>query len=246
MTWKITGTSHPSIVTDGLVLNLDAANQSSYPGSGTTWTDLTGNGNDGTLQNGVGFNAADGGSLSFDGADDYVNCGNSSTVNLSSSFTSSCWFRVSNSAPNTTDSKGLIAKYTGFGGNNRSQMLSFAGNNNSVTFIVSSDGTNTASTAKSISYSSISRETWYYLTGVFTASQKMELFLNGLLVTSDTTTLSQVFSSSTEPLAIGRQAIAQNGFAFKGNIAQVSIYNRALTAAEVLQNYNALKGRFGL
>ena len=60
------------IVTDGLVLCLDAANPKSYPGSGTTWTDLSGNGNNGTLVNGVGYNSDNGGSLSFDGVNDYV------------------------------------------------------------------------------------------------------------------------------------------------------------------------------
>ena len=235
----------PSIVTNGLVLCLDAANRKSYPGSGTTWTDLSGRGNNGTLTGGPTYSSSNGGSIVFDGSNDYVNCGNSSTVNLSSSFTSSCWFRVSNSAPNTIDGKGLVAKYSG-NGTNRSQMLYFVGNNNSVLFTVSSDGTNTASTIKSISYSSISRETWYYLTGVFTASQKMELFLNGVLVSSDTTTLSQVFSSSTQPLAIGAQAIGSSGFAFQGNIAQASIYNRALTASEIQQNFNATRGRFGI
>ena len=60
------------IVTDGLVLNLDAGNPQSYPGSGTTWTDLSGNGNNGTLLNGVGYDSDNGGSLVFDGSNDYV------------------------------------------------------------------------------------------------------------------------------------------------------------------------------
>ena len=61
----------PSIVTNGLVLCLDAANSKSYPGSGTTWTDLSGRGNNGTLVNGVGYNSGNLGSLVFDGVDDY-------------------------------------------------------------------------------------------------------------------------------------------------------------------------------
>jgi hypothetical protein len=63
----------PSIVTDGLVLCLDAGNPKSYPGSGTTWTDLSGNGNNGTLVNGVGYSGSNLGSLVFDGSNDYVN-----------------------------------------------------------------------------------------------------------------------------------------------------------------------------
>ena len=66
----------PKIVTDGLVLCLDAADQNSYPGSGNTWYDLSGNGNNGTLVNGVGYNSGNLGSLVFGGVDDYVNCEN--------------------------------------------------------------------------------------------------------------------------------------------------------------------------
>ena len=71
--WKpIFTQSGPTIVTNGLVLHLDAGNPASYPGSGTTWTDLSGNGNDGTLVNGVGYDSANGGSLVFDGVNDYA------------------------------------------------------------------------------------------------------------------------------------------------------------------------------
>lgn len=63
----------PNIVTDGLVLYLDAANTKSYPGSGTTWNDLSGNGNNGTLINGYIFNSIGNGNLVFDGSNDYVN-----------------------------------------------------------------------------------------------------------------------------------------------------------------------------
>ena len=71
----------PSIVTDGLVLCLDAGNPKSYPGSGTTWTDLSGNGNNGTLVNGVGYDSDNGGSLSFDGVNDYVTLGTPALMN---------------------------------------------------------------------------------------------------------------------------------------------------------------------
>jgi len=70
----------PKVVTDGLILALDAADISSYPGSGTTWTDLSGNGNNGTLVNGVGYNESNGGSLTFDGVDDRVDSINASSL----------------------------------------------------------------------------------------------------------------------------------------------------------------------
>ena len=65
-----------TIIPDGLILHLDAANTKSYPGSGTVWKDLSGNGRDGTLIDGVGYSTDNGGTLVFDGTDDYVDCGN--------------------------------------------------------------------------------------------------------------------------------------------------------------------------
>ena len=78
------------IVTSGLVLCLDAANRKSYPGTGTAWTDLSGRGNNGTLTNmdGTNFNSANGGSLTFDGSNEFVNCG---TINLQQNFSLEIW-----------------------------------------------------------------------------------------------------------------------------------------------------------
>ena len=71
--------SGPNIVEDGLVLALDAGNTKSYPGSGTTWTDLSGKGNNGTLTNGPTFDSGNGGAIFFDGGNDYVTTGNTLT-----------------------------------------------------------------------------------------------------------------------------------------------------------------------
>jgi len=95
----------PRIITDGLVLCLDAGNPKSYPGSGTTWTDLSGNGNNGTLTNGPTYNSGNLGSLVFDGVNDYVNLGD---LDLPAPFTLSIWFKG-----NTTQSQqycGLLNK----------------------------------------------------------------------------------------------------------------------------------------
>jgi hypothetical protein len=77
----------PKTVTNGLVLCLDAADKNSYSGTGTTWTDLTGNGNNGTLTNGPTFNSANGGSISFDGTNDYIDCGSNSILKLTGDIT---------------------------------------------------------------------------------------------------------------------------------------------------------------
>ena len=74
--WHSGVAAAPTIVTNGLILNLDASNTSSYPGTGTVWTDLSGQNNNGTLVNGVGYSSVNGGTLTFDGVNDYVNMGN--------------------------------------------------------------------------------------------------------------------------------------------------------------------------
>jgi hypothetical protein len=88
-----TATTFPKIVTNGLVLNYDAGQQNSYSGSGTTWTDLSGRGNTGTLTNGPTYSSANGGSIVFDGVDDYVNIGSQSLVGSGTSpFSVELWF----------------------------------------------------------------------------------------------------------------------------------------------------------
>jgi hypothetical protein len=87
----------PQISLNGLVLCLDAANSKSYPGSGTTWTDLSGRGNNGTLVNGVGYNSGNLGSLVFDETNDFVNCGNSTTLNMSTETTLIHWLKFTGS-----------------------------------------------------------------------------------------------------------------------------------------------------
>ena len=93
------GNNGPKIVRSGLQLHLDAADRKSYPGSGTTWFDLSGNSRHGTLLNGPVFNSGNGGYISFDGVDDYVNIPNATNLNNlgSQDFTVSMWvYRATN------------------------------------------------------------------------------------------------------------------------------------------------------
>lgn len=103
----------PKIVTNGLVLYLDAANQKSYPGSGTTWTDLSGNGNTGTLTNGPTFSANNNGGIVFDGANDYVSISNSSSLNITGrNITIEVIFK-SNDLASSQHADGLLSKGSG-------------------------------------------------------------------------------------------------------------------------------------
>jgi hypothetical protein len=218
----------PDVVENGLVLALDAGNAKSYPGSGTTWTDLSGNGNNGTLVNGVGYSGSNLGSLVFDGVDDGVNCGNNSSLNVGNNITANAWFYVNSIA----SFQAILGKVTSDFG------LGWELVNSSGTFRTTF---RPSATQVNLSVGSLSIGNWYMGTMTFD-NTTARLYLNGIQ-TGSTTTGGPVTLNSTEPLTIGRRV--QGNF-YNGNIAQVSIYNRALTAQEIQQNFIATKSRFGL
>jgi hypothetical protein len=215
------------IVTDGLVLNLDAGTPLSYPGTGTTWTDLSGNGNNGTLENGVGYNSSNGGTLSFDGVDDYIS-GSSASIPISNAFTISAWVRH-NTLPNSIQRYLTMANEVGVirhdGGTQSGQLH----------FYIKTSGTLKLNLRVN---NALVINTWYYIVGTWDGTTS-RLYRNAIQIGTDTPggtldggNLNYFLSLSAESL--------------NGNIAQASIYNRALTASEITQNYNAFRGRYGL
>jgi len=218
------------IVKDGLVLNLDAAKKDSYAGSGTVWNDISGNNNSGSLINSPTFSTTNGGSITFNGTNQYTNCGNPLT--FTDSFTISYFF-------NTTSTgivKVMMGMYNGSGadwwiGLDSSNRLNFSFGSPSkidiATPITVNDGI------------------WRQGICVYNKSLNSTLiYLNGILQNS-TTSIPATVTQAGGNLMIGTFG-SSLGFYFPGNIATTQIYNRALTATEVLQNYNALKSRFGL
>ena len=228
------GLAHsPRIVTDELVLALDAGNTKSYPGSGTTWTDLSGNGNDGTLLNSPTFNSANGGYLDFDGTNDYVNCGNSSVFNQSGgkSFTVTCWalFNTATQVHNPIFNKSAT--------NGTWEYTLGLNSSRGVSWLTSSNGTSWIGTGVN---ETISLNEWYYYAvGFDYANQVSFASINGKQIYTSAQT--GIYNGS-RPFEIGRHNDPVRYM--NGNIAQVFMYNRALTATEVEQNYNALKGRY--
>ena len=235
----------PMITTDGLVLCLDAANPRSYSGSGTSWLDLSGNGNNGTLTNGPTFSSANGGVLVFDGTDDYVNCGN--TLNFPNSFSIGCWMKA-DSGTNSIYTKGLVSRYSTVG-NYRQYLLGFNEENSYVNFGFSTNGTGSGGTGNFVSSSngSIIRNIWYNIVGVFDSGSSVKIFINGTSSVSLNTTATSHYSSNVKPLEIGASEAFDSGVReFNGNISKVIMYNRALTPDEVRRNYLATKSRFNL
>jgi len=224
----------PKIVSDGLVLCLDAGNVKSYPGSGTAWNDLSGNNNTGTLTNGPTFTGSFGGSIVFDGSNDYINLGNASNIISASQSQISVNTWVKTNVVN--QDKKILVNVTS-GTNSITGIYFSIGPSPYNTYfgMTTSGGQTDAAYTQNISTTSYSN-----LCGTYDGSN-IRLYLNGNLVA--TKSLTGTISNTGITRISGYD---NNAEVWNGNIAQVSIYNRALSASEVLQNYNANKGRFDL
>ena len=217
---------NPTIIQDGLVVALDAANTKSYPGSGTTWFDISGNGNNGTLTNGPTFSSSNQGSIVFDGTDDIVTTSLSATL----SFTWSVWFKTNVLA---SGYRNIISVPTG------AYMLMLLDTSTNNMGFWSSDGMG----GGSLGVNSLSTNTWYNAVLVREGdgiSNGYKAYLNSVFKGSANT------STWTIANTISLGGRTDSGQYLNGNIALAQIYNTALTADQVLQNYNALRGRFGL
>ena len=224
------------IVTSGLVLHLDAGNPFSYPatGVGTKWTDLSGNNNHGTLTNGVSYTDNNRGALVFDGVDDRVSL---SRV-VQDDFTLSCWFKTTQSY----QSYATVAWYNGAGlvDSEVDGVTNDFGMSLQVGKVVFGVGNPDLSIQSILTYND---NIFHNAVGTRNkTSGQINLHIDGVFVTSavgNTNTL-----NAANNILVG--CINNTTQFFIGNIAQVSIYNRALSAAEITQNYEALKGRYGL
>jgi hypothetical protein len=217
-----------TLVTSGLIMNLDASNSQSYSGTGTTWTDLSGNSKNATLLNGVGYASTDGGVMTFDGVNDYIRIYDVITdgsVSVRSEWTINVWFKES-----TNSGRGLMeANVINSTGANGPGLYVLLSNGNFNTYN-SSNGYSTA-----VPYY---RNGWNYLTITRKLSSNEEkVYLNGNLYVARTT----VTLNSERYLNIG---VGYHGF-FNGSIGSVTSYNKVLTDAEVKQNFDATKVRFG-
>jgi hypothetical protein len=215
----------PSIVTSGLVLALDAADRNSYPGSGTTWTDLTGRGNNGTLTNGVGYNSNNMGSLSFDGVDDYVDCGKTATQFgvYDADYTFDAWVYPTNLSGDKT----MFGTDTGVvrGG---------------LHLVFRNGAIYQGHYESDFAAGSATLNVWNNITYVYVKSSSLaSIYKNGIFQGSGSI---GSFIGTTNIL-IGRWL---GGNYFIGTGSNYKIYNRALTAAEIQQNFNATRSRFGI
>ena len=236
----------PKVVTNGLVLQLDAGNPKSYPGSGTTWTELSGRGNTGTLVNGTGYNSGNLGSLVFDGVNDTVNVPSSASLGND---------KVNTAPIISLDFWANVTRKSG-GGQQYQQLAGFRNGSIFGFFVLLLDGSgetvntearfwNSAGAVFDISVNYIPYfNKWTHISFVANVN-RTDLYINANLVGSRTD-VSGSFGASSGNFQIGSIPDNGGGFPTLGNISSVKVYNRALTAAEIQQNFNALKGRFSI
>lgn len=234
------GFAQQDIVKNGLILWLDAADKSSYPGSAATWTDLSGNANNGTLINGPTFSSANGGNIVFDGSNDTTNLGDILNIGLNS-WTMSCWVKFTTGTGTfgimgKTSLRSYIGRYT------------FFVDNNTINALFQPTGNYIVNT----SISPYLDNKFHNLVMTINRTGFMFLYVDGIsrgtpLDVSSTSGLN--LTTSTDYLYIGSYAdiTGQAPTLFlNGSIANASIYNRALSASEVSQNFNATRARFGI
>jgi hypothetical protein len=239
LSWMATQTNlmvanleYENIITSGLLLNLDAGFVGSYPTTASIWYDISGNANNGTLINGPTFSSDNSGSIVFNGVNNYVGILNNTSV----SFTIDCWINTTATSLNGTqayEGNGIVWSDVAGGGNDfvlailNDKASWFTGDT-----VTSINGTTTINTGA-----------WFYLTVVKNGDNSTkQLYVNAVsegIGDSSANTLTE-----NPNIAIGGNTLDSQYF--NGKIAQVKIYNRSLSESEILQNFNAQKGRFGL
>tara|TARA_R110000851_G_scaffold259052_1_gene411539 strand:- start:195 stop:869 length:675 start_codon:yes stop_codon:yes gene_type:complete len=218
----------PKIVTDGLILYIDAANPQSYVSGSTDWNDLIGAA-DVTLLNGPTFSTDNAGCIVFDGVDD--NSEFSNTVSITAN--SICAWVYNDD----------ISRDATVVGNWASQYILYMdtdGSGDGYRVLYAVGGANKATSVDNIN---AIQDQWQYVVSTFSGTE-VSLYVDGEHIETLSFS-SNIMDASSNDWAIG--ADTPNGIRdWKGKISNVSIYNKALSATEVLQNYNAMKSRFGL
>jgi hypothetical protein len=232
------------IVTDGLVLAADPADTNSYPGSGVSWRDMSGNNNTGTLTNGPIFDSGSIKSIFLNGAGNVINFGAGSSLNISNSISFDIWFKLGNNYGVVgSNYGGIIAKRDAGAG--------------TTTFGVNQNGTgntfqvyfNTGGVFKVLSVSTsqyFSSNTWTHLAATYEqsgANTIITMYKNGSFAASSSLT-GNVPSSPSINLTVGTSYGTSEPTNM--NCGPVKVYNRVLSASEIIQNYNAQKSRFNL
>jgi hypothetical protein len=237
----------PDIIKDGLVLCLDAGNRNSYNSGSTTWFDLSTNRYTGSLVNGTGYSSVNNGVLSFDGTNDYISFGSTTVGSFNNSiFSFGAWFYFNG----VSQDKAIMGKRNDAPYNQYNMAISndaqTGGNGTKCAVFLNPDGNSNSALYTAFNYN-LPAAGWYHAMCVVNSTTQ-QLYVNGALVLSGTKNYAGLtFNITGDPLYVAaiNSLDAPAGF-FSSNIASVFLYSKALSATEVLQNYNTTKGRFRL
>ncbi len=218
----------PSIVTNGLVLCVDAGNPRSYSGSGTQWNDATSSGFNFTLTNGPVYSSSNLGSFTFDGVNDFASASDNTALNTQTP-TVEVWVKT-----NATTQNGFWFEK----GTVNSQYALFQ-EGGLIQWRMNIGGVTNLSTTTA---SFMNTSNWFQVVGTYTSGSRI-LYINGVQVNSDAQT--GTISTNSSGMFIGAYGTG-TGYFYNGALSICRVYNRVLSAAEVLQNFNAARGRYGI
>lgn len=226
------------IITDGLVLHLDAANPQSYDGNSNIWRDLSGNNLHATLYNGTGYNNSNKGNILFDGVDDYGIIPASDKTILSTLTLEICFNRTQ-IATTTTPYDRIFQKNGGYSG---APVIGYhlgEGDPSGLILGISFGSLITDNIFININ-TLITIGQWYYVSTTIDTLNNLKNYVNGQFVTSTLNTLPQPIyqNNNTFTIAVGDDR------EFAGKFSSIKLYNRSLSQNEILQNYNVIKNRF--
>lgn len=232
-------------VSDSLVLNLDAGNRASYAGTGTTWYDLSGNNLNGTLINGPAYSGTGSSTyISFDGSNDYISIfPTGSTLSYNRSAFTVAGFTYMTSLP--TSYYGVILSKWNTGAGNDNEFILNTTDGNLFQFAVDFDDSLTPDSQTNdyvVSTTTIVANTWYYVAATFN-NGVMKMYVNGVLENTVTASVSTVKTNTNSSLDIGRFGTI---YYSTGRRGLVQLYNRDLSATEILQNFNFYRSRYGI
>jgi hypothetical protein len=231
----------PSIVTNGLVLCLDAGNSKSYPGTGTTWTDISNNGNNGVLTNGPTFNSANGGGVVFDGVNDYISVPYSKDLGLNTGVTFELFLK-----PASLSTYQVIFNCTTTG---TTTMLYIGQAELAYSAFRPHISLSTGYYYGSIVYQ-FSINNWYHVCYSYSSSTGFASYVNAVPCSVQWTTsapaVGATVTSFSNPNSLSIGYDTRGVLNYSGSLSNLRIYNRQLPGNEILQNYNATKSRFGL
>jgi hypothetical protein len=225
-----TATTSLTVITNGLVLNLDAGNSASYTGTGTTWTDLSGSANNGTLINSPTYNSSNGGYFNFNGSTQYVTLTPTKLPTGTSDRTVIAFVKT----PTTVSGYQHIIHWGSANGGQAFGLTFLEG-------IISSHIWNSGPTQGGVK---VSAATNYFFAVTYThASTLHKFWINGV---SQGSGVSSSINTGTADARIAQRITGYEDMGPNGQIYQVLVYNRALSDEEILQIFNAQKGRYGL